>query len=101
MPPKLDRRPGRNLNGAWTATSTPFRVAPLPLTIVEIVQFVAARIAGFSAAGDEATSTETGRPVESKLPVVFSASGKLDISLRNKATEKIDCGAKYHSKPRS
>src|SRR3954467_9288800 len=101
MPPKLDQKPGRNLNGAWIPTSTPFSVAPLPLTTVAIVQLGCARIAGFSAAGEEATSTETGRPVESKLPVVFSAIGKLDTSLRNKATEKIDCGAKYHSKPRS
>src|ERR1700742_2146737 len=98
MPPKLDQKPGRNLNGAWIATSTPLRVAPVPLMIVEIVQLGAARIAALSAAGDEETSTETGRPVESKLPVVFCAIGKLDTSLRNKATEKIDCGAKYHSK---
>src|SRR4051812_43295536 len=99
MPPKFDQKPGRNLNGAWTATSTPLSVAPVPLTMVEIVQFGAARIAGFRAAGEELTSTDTGRPVESKLSVRFTETGKLETSLRNKATEKTDCGAKYHSKP--
>src|SRR5205085_11581559 len=101
MPPKLESQPGRNLNGDCSPISTPLRVAPEPLMMVVIVQFGAARIAGLSAAGEDGTSTDTGRPVESKLSVRFTDTGKLDTSLRNRATEKTDCGAKYHSKPRS
>src|SRR6218665_3675288 len=97
MPPKFFRKPGRKRNGAWMAISAPLSEAPVPLIVVTTVQIGCESCAGLRKAGDEAASTVAGRPVEVKVwPVSVALTGKLFTSFLNSATEKIDCGAKYH-----
>src|SRR5687768_2020022 len=98
MPPKLESAPGRKRNGPCSDISRPFKLAPLPLVIELIVQSCPS---GLIAAGELGGITDVGRPVEAKVPERVTATGKLCTSFLNAATEKIDCGAKYHSKARS
>ena len=74
MPPKLDQKPGRKLNGAWMANSMPFRLPPVPFSMLEMVQ---AWPSTFDAAGELGLMIEVGRPVEAKVPVrcINSAGG--------------------------
>lgn len=88
--------------GSCSAISAPFSEAPVPLTVVAMVQIGSACSAGLSAAGEELTSTEAGRPVSAKVALeMVAATGKLCTSFLNRATEKSDWGAKYHSTARS
>ena len=74
----------------------------MPFTVVVIVQIGCACCAGLSAAGEDAASTEVGRPVEVKVAFVIDCeTGKLSTFFLNSATDRIDCGAKYHSAARS
>ena len=52
---------------------------------------------GFPAAGELAGITDSGRPVDANVPLRVAETGKLSTFFLNSATEKIDCGAKYHS----
>ena len=72
----------------------PLSSAPVPLVIELIVQICPS---GLIAAGELGGITEVGNPVEAKVPLRVSDTGKLWISLRNTAIDAIDCGAKYHS----
>ena len=76
----------------------PFSFAPSPLPIELIVQIWPS---GLIDAGLLGGMIDVGRPVEAKVPLVVVATGKLAMSFLNSATEKIDCGAKYHSNARS
>src|SRR3954468_21559596 len=91
IPPKCLRIPGRKVNGACSETSTPLSEAPVPFSIEVIVHCCPS---GLTDAGELGGITLVGRPVEAKVPLRVAATGKLCTSFLNRATEKIDCGAK-------
>ena len=98
MPPKLLQNSGKKKNGVCSASSMPLSVAPAPLVIELIVH---SWPSGLIAAGELGGMIVVGRPVEAKVPLRVSPTGKLAMSLRNSATEAIASGAKYHSSARS
>src|SRR5438067_12958773 len=100
IPPKFLRKPGKKRNGPCRPSSMPSNLAAPALICVVMSQIGAERLVGSRNAGDDASRTETGRPVLSKVwPETVCESGKFFTSFLNTATDAIDSGAKYHSIP--
>jgi len=55
----------------------------------------------FWSAGDVGAITDVGKPVEAKVPVRDSRIGNDLMSFQNRARERIEFSAKYHSVARS